>query len=79
MKRRPYFPGQELNVKVPHLFDAILHISKTFVPGIAQPTLAIRTAGTIDIMARIRTHKPDMFNELEPPNLTALIAKAMAA
>lgn len=79
MKRRPFFPGQDLNVKVPHLFDAILHVSKTFVPGMNGPTLAIRTAGTIDIMARIRTHKPEMFNELEPPDLGALIKKAMAA
>lgn len=78
-KRTPYFPGQELNVKIPHLFDGILHIARAQVPGIMQPTLAIRTLGTIDIMARIRTHKPQMFNELEPPDMSALIAKAMQA
>jgi hypothetical protein len=78
MKRRPFFPGQDLNVKIPHLFDAILHIAKTFVPGMTQPQLAIRTLGTIDIMARIRTHRPNAFNELEPPDLAALIKKAMA-
>lgn len=75
MKRRPYFPGQELNVKVPHLFDAILHIAKAQIPGIIQPQLAIRTAGTIDITARDRSGR---LNELEPPDLSALIAKAMA-
>lgn len=76
-KRRPYFPGQDLNVRLPHLFDAILHIAKTQVPGFIQPQLAIRTAGTIDIMARIRNHRPDVYNEIEPPDLSALIAKAM--
>lgn len=75
MKRRPYFPGQELNVKVPHLFDAILHIAKAQIPGIIQPQLAIRTAGTIDITARDRSGR---LNELEPPDLSALIKKAMA-
>lgn len=78
-KRRPYFPGQDLNVKMPHLFDAILHIAKAQVPSIVQPTLAIRTLGTIDIMARIRTHLPNQYSELEPPDLSALIKKAMAA
>lgn len=77
-KRRPYFPGQDLNVKMPHLFDAILHVAKAQVPGVLQPTLAIRTLGTVDIMARIRTHLPNQYAELEPPDLAALIAKAMA-
>lgn len=76
-KRRPYFPGQDLNVKMPHLFDAILHIAKAQIPGFIKPQLAIRTLGTIDVMARIRTSKPELFNELEPPNLADLIAKAM--
>jgi hypothetical protein len=78
-RRRPYFPGQELNVRVPHLFDAILHVAKAIVPGAGhEPRLAIRTRGTIDVTARIRTHRQDVFNEFEPPNLAALIAKAMA-
>lgn len=75
MKRRPYFPGQELNVKIPHLFDAILHIAKAQIPGILQPQLAIRATGTIDITARDRSGR---LNELEPPDLAALIQKAMA-
>lgn len=76
MKRRPYFPGQELNVKIPHLFDVVAHVSKTSIPGvIGPPQLAIRTAGTIDIMARDRSGR---LNELEPPDLSALFKKAMA-
>lgn len=78
-KRRPYFPGQDLNVKMPHLFDAILHVSKAQIPGFIKPQLAIRTLGTLDVMARIRTSRSDVFSELEPPDLAALIAKAMAA
>lgn len=78
-KRRPYFPGQELNVKIPHLFDAILHIAKAQVPGIITPTLAIRTLGTVDITARFRGAAGTAINELEPPDLGALIKKAMAA
>ena len=76
MKRRPYFPGQELNVKIPHLFDAILHVAKTQIPGILQPQLAIRAHGTIDITARDRSGR---LNEFEPPDLAALIRKAMTA
>lgn len=76
-KRKPYFPGQDLNVKMPHLFDSILHVARAQIPGIIKPTLAIRTFGTSDIMARIRTSNPGLFNELEPPDLTALIAKVM--
>lgn len=76
MKRRPFFPGQDLNVKIPHLFDAILHIAKTNIPGIIQPTLAIRTVGTLDVTARDRSGR---LNDLEPPDLGALIKKAMAA
>lgn len=76
-KRRPYFPGQDLNVKMPHLFDAILHIAKAQIPGFIKPQMAIRTLGSIDVMARIRTSKPDLFFEFEPPDLAALIQKSM--
>lgn len=76
-KRKPYFPGQDLNVKMPHLFDAILHIAKVPIPGFIKPQLAIRTQGGLDVMARIRTSRQDAFNEFEPPDLTALINKAM--
>lgn len=74
-KRRPYFPGQDLNVKVPHLFDAVLHIDKAMPQGVAKPVTAIRTASTFDIMARDRSGN---LAELEPPDLSALFAKAMA-
>lgn len=74
-KRKPYFPGQDLNVKVPHLFDEILHIGLTQVPGIVQPTRAIRTVETFDITARDRSGK---LAELEPPDLGHIFNKIMS-
>jgi len=74
-KRRPYFPGQDLKVKVPHLFDQILHIGLARVPGIANEVPAIRCKGTVDITARDRSGN---LAELEPMDLTALFNKTMA-
>lgn len=73
-KRRPFFPGQDLNVKVPHLFDAVLHIDKAMPPGCAMPVACIRTASTFDILARDRSGN---LAEYEPLDLGALFAKAM--
>lgn len=74
MKRKPYFPGQDLNVKVPHMYDEILHMGLSNVPGQPKPVQAIRCAESFDVMARDRSGK---LNELEPPNLAALFAKCM--
>ena len=72
--KRPYFPGQDLNVKVPHLYDEILHIGPTTVPGMQGTQTAIRTKEAFDIMARDRSGK---LAELEPPHLGNLFAKCM--
>lgn len=73
-KRRPYFPGQDLNVKVPHLFDLITHLGRVRIPEMQmQEVTAFRTRGTIDVMARDRSGN---LNELEPPNLADIFAKA---
>lgn len=74
-RRVPFFPGQDLNVKIPHMFDAILRIAKTNIPGIPQRTLAIQTQSSSDVLARDRFGRLD---EFEPPNLTALIQKALS-
>lgn len=71
---QPYFPGQDLNIKVPHLFDEILHASYVQMPGMTKPVCAIRTSPTSEILARDRS---GMLAELEPPDLTALFNKAM--
>lgn len=73
--KKPYFPGNDLNVKIPHLFDLIAHIGLATVPGLPQPVRAIRCNPTYDILARDRGGRLD---PLEQPNLTALFQKAMS-
>ncbi|AXC34302.1 Sak4-like ssDNA annealing protein [Escherichia phage Shy] len=74
--KKPYFPGQELGIQVPHLYDLIGHVAKTTVPGVQSQVLAIRTAPTFGINApRDRSGR---LNELEQPDLTALFKKAMS-
>lgn len=73
VKKVPYFPGKELNVKIPHLFDEILYTCYTVIPGIGE-TLAIRTKGNNEILARDRSGK---LAEFEPHDLTALFNKCM--
>lgn len=73
--RKPYFPGQDLNVKIPHLFDEILHIAPALVPGAGpKPVTAIRCHPSYDILARDRSCN---LAEFEQPNLTNLFNKAM--
>lgn len=71
---QPYFPGQDLNIKVPHRYDEILYVAEAQVPGQPKPVTAIRTKGTTEILARDRSGNLD---ELEPPHLGNLFAKAM--
>lgn len=73
--KRPYFPGNELNIKVPHLYDEILHVGLTQVPGVAGQVRAIRTAPTLEVAARDRSGK---LAELEPCDLGALFSKCMS-
>lgn len=74
-KRKPYFPGQDLNIKVPHMYDEVWHIGLTNVPGQVKPVVAIRTVETFDTFARDRSGR---LNEFEFPNLAALFEKAMS-
>lgn len=73
-RRRPFFPGQDLNVKVPHLFDGIFHMGIHNVPGVQQPTKAICTMEQFDLMARDRSGKLATF---EPPHLGNIFNKIM--
>jgi hypothetical protein len=72
-RRRPHFPGQDLNVKMPHLFDEILYLAPVNIPGVGE-RVAFRTKNTSDITARDRSGNLD---ELEFPNLSAIIQKCM--
>ncbi len=75
LRKKPYFPGQDLNVKIPHMYDEILHVGLSNVPGMPKPVTAIRCLETFDVMARDRSGK---LAELEPPDLYALFNKAMS-
>jgi len=73
--KKPYFPGQDLNVKIPHLFDEIWHIAPAIVPGAGpKPVTAVRCHPSFDIMARDRSGN---LAEFEQPNLANLFNKAM--
>lgn len=73
MQKRPYFPGKELNTKLPHLFDSTWHLSEVFIQGTGN-VKAIRTKATAEIFARDRAGN---LNELEPANMTDLFNKSM--
>lgn len=72
--RMPYHPGKELPVKVPHMYDEILHLGIHNVPGYGQAK-SFQCNGTFDILARDRTGS---LSEYEPPDFSKLVAKAMA-
>lgn len=73
-RKRPYFPGQDLNVKVPHLFDEVLHLGLTRIPGVVSEVMAIRCKESYDTMARDRSGN---LNEFEQPDLGQLFQKVM--
>jgi len=74
MTCRPYFPGKDLNVRVPHLYDEIWHVEKANVPGVNGQVTAFRSWESYGVMARDRSGN---LNELEPPNLTEIFKKCM--
>jgi hypothetical protein len=76
LQKRPYFPGKELNTKIPHLFDNIMHLCDVTMPGFQKPQRALRTKEIPEILARDRYGNLD---DLEPPDLTRLFDKALNA
>lgn len=72
--RVPYFPGQELPTKVPHLYDVIMHLDVQSVPNVGQ-VKAFRCAASFDTVARDRSGN---LAEFEPPDLTAIFKKVMS-
>jgi hypothetical protein len=71
-KRRPIFAGQDLNARIPHLYDVIAHVGPASIPGMKGPVTAIRCQGSFDIMARDRSGR---LAEYEPPNLKNIFDK----
>jgi AAA domain len=74
-KRRPAFPGQQLNGSngVCHLYDCIIRSAKVNIPNVGE-TLAFQCDGSYDILARNRTGNLNLY---EPPNFAELVKKAM--
>ena len=73
MQKRPYFPGKELNTKLPHLFDSTWHLSEIFVNN--ETHKAVRTKAIPEIFARDRGGN---LADLEPAHIGNLFAKSMA-
>lgn len=73
-KKKPYFPGQELNVYIPHLFDEILHLGLYNVPGVVGETKAIRTKENFNTVARDRSGN---LAEFEFPDMNVIFKKCM--
>jgi AAA domain len=70
---RPFFPGQDLNVKVPHLYDLVLHVE--YLPDPTGKTQRVfRTRDNYYTTARDRTGTLD---EIEYAHLGNVIAKVM--
>jgi hypothetical protein len=74
--RRPYFPGQVLPIDVPHMYDLILRLAKTNVPGMQGEVLAFQCIGSYNILSRNRTGN---LSQYEEPNFAKLVDKAMNA
>jgi len=74
MQKRPFFPGKDLNVKIPHLFDNVMHLGEASVPGQPKPVRVLRTKEITEIFARERS---GLLADLEPPDLSAIFQKAM--
>jgi hypothetical protein len=70
---KPFFPGKQLPVDIPHMYDCILHLAIHNVPGVGQ-VKAFRCHGSIDSLCRDRTGN---LAEFEQPNFAALVEKAM--
>lgn len=70
----PYFPGKDLGVKVPHMYDEVLHLGLYNVPGVAGAVQAFRCHPSYDVRARDRS---GTLAEYEPPHLTTLFNKIM--
>lgn len=70
---RPWFPGNQLNVEVPHMYDFILHLGIKNVPGVGQ-TKAFQCTESLDFLARNRTGN---LADFEQPDFGKLVQKAM--
>ena len=73
MMKRPYFPGKELPIRIPHLFDLVMRIAIVPIPGFGNQ-LALQCQPDFDVIARDRSGN---LLKYEEPDLTKLFTKAM--
>lgn len=71
---RPYFPGQDLNVKIPHLFDSVWRMEQNKLPNGTMQRM-MRTQTNFAAFARDRSGN---LAEVENADITYLITKARA-
>ena len=73
-KYRPYFPGKDLNIKIPHLFDSVWRIEEQ--KNLANNTTqrVMRTRESFEAFARDRSGK---LAEIEPADINYLFAKSI--
>lgn len=72
-RAKPYFPGKELYVKVPHLFDEIFRLEQYTMPD-GKLVPVFRTRNTPEVYARDRSGQ---LADLEAANLTYVFNKCM--
>lgn len=70
---RPWFPGKQLNVDVPHMYDLILHLGIKNVPLVGQ-TKAFQCNESFDFLCRNRT---GTLNDYEQPDFGQIVRKVM--
>lgn len=77
---RPYFPGKELPVKVPHRYDLITRLGEWIIPGVQTPAGAngVRAFWTREQFNQMGRDRSGNLAEFEPPNVAQLIAKFKA-
>lgn len=72
--KKPSFPGNDLNTRVPHRYDQILHAEYIRFAGMSEDTLAIRCKQCVDIHVRDRS---GTLAEFEPPDLSVIFNKIL--
>lgn len=75
-KARPYFPGKDLNIRIPHLFDSVWRVEtlKISTGPFQAGARVVRTRENFAAFARDRSGN---LNELEQCDLSMLFSKSM--
>jgi hypothetical protein len=72
---RPIMPGKDLNIRLPHLVDNVIHVGNHLGSGVTDRS-TFQCLGDMTLMARDRSGK---LLQYEPANISHVISKACAA